>query len=245
MAIEAIEPLFNFFENDNINIFVDCRSSALTGGPAPTYKLAKMANLSSTLPFSLNYQGGAEVSQALLFLDLMKSEMGKGAILSASQKVNPLDQRKQKDGFPLADGSVALIVSDKISFTRGFRILGVSIGQRDKEWDATLEGILQDVCKKAGIKPHEIGWSIIHRMSKSFLMAAKKVLPHAREFKRDIFPNFDFGCADSLISLSRLVSTSPPSSDEIGIIWFSGRFGAAGAVILDSTSTSISLEVKC
>lgn len=236
LAASAMKPLLTDSHTAlRLNVLVDCRSSAPIGGPAPTYKLAAKTNLTNVLPFSLAGQAGAEVAHALVFLQHMGHEMKGGAIISALQRVVPPDARMREDGYPLADAAAAVGVSTSpTAFAKNFHVLGVAIAQKSQNWHDTLQPVLKSVLGKSGLTKESIQWVIAHRVCDSFLMAARETLPHARWLVRDLYPDFDFGCVDPLISIDRLfvAISNPPTGN--GVIWFAGRFGAVGAVLLNS-----------
>lgn len=236
VAASAIRALLtDYYADFAPNVLIDCRSSAAIGGPAPTYKLAAKADLTNILPFSLGGQAGTEVVHALAFLQHMGHEMRGGAIISALQRVVPPDSRIQEDGFSFADAAATVGVSiSQKAFAKSFHILGVAIVQKSQNWHDTLQTVLKSVLRKSGLTEESIKWSIAHRSCDSFLLATKEILPNARWLVRDLYPDFDFGCVDPLISLDRLFAaiSHPPAGN--GVVWSVGRFGAVGAVLLNS-----------
>lgn len=213
------------------DILIDCCSSPEVGGPAPTYKLAARSGLAKVLPVAIDGQAGAEAAHALLFLRHMSREMPKGAVLSAVQRFAPPDPRAHRDGFPLADGAAAVDCSVN-PLPNSFRVLGVAVGQLVGEWRSLLDSLLKRAEEEAHVSEAAIEWSVAHRCCTSFLLAAEQALPHARPMVRDLHPECDFGCADTLISLARLCTTSSVALTGIGVLWFVGRFGSVGSVLV-------------
>lgn len=237
LAAMAIKPLLETYTIGELpSVLVDCRSSAPVGGPAPTYKLAAKTGLPSILPFSIGGQAGSEVVQALFFLQHMEQIKNKGAIISAVQRVVPPDTRVKEHGFPLADAAASIFLSNcEIKVGKSFKVLGIGIEQKIKNWQEALDSVLTESTERAGIKREEIKWAIAHRFSNAFLIIAQKALPDSTWLTRDWYPEFDFGCADSLISLNCFFGKKIASSPNgIGIVLFAGRFGAIGAILLKS-----------
>jgi len=232
LAASAIRPLLRLRCRDSFpDILIDCCSSAAVGGPAPTYELAVRSSLDKVLPVAIGGQAGAEVAHAVLFLRHMSREMSRGAILSAVQKFVPPDPRVQENCFPLADGAAAVDCSGS-PLPHSFRVLGVAVGQLVGEWKSLTCYLLRRGAEDARVSEAAIEWYIAHRCCTSFLLAAEKALPHARSIVRDLHPECDFGCADTLISLNRLCTTSSVAPTGIGVLWFVGRFGSVGSVLV-------------
>lgn len=234
LAIKAIQPLMAQFGADwTPNLLVDCRSSAAIGGPAPTYKLAARVGLTKILPFAIDGQGGAEVAYALLLLQNMDYEIGRGAILSALQRTVPPDSRGRHDAFPLADAAAAIVVTrDPLSSNNALRVLAVAVGQRAVDWRSTTQDVLQEVLERAGVTRQMVRWSIGHRYSRSLCDVVSGLLPNARWLVRDLYPEYDFGCVDPLVSLGCLLGMPSAPLDGIGTIWCVGRFGTVGAILI-------------
>src|SRR4051812_22275257 len=53
LALDALSPLLDGRQRSRIDSFVDCRSGAMLGGPAPTYRLAISAGLTAATPVCL------------------------------------------------------------------------------------------------------------------------------------------------------------------------------------------------
>lgn len=233
LAAAAIMPLLRERYRDcSPDVLIDCCSSAAIGGPAPTYKLAVRSGITRVLPFALDGQSGAEVAHALLFLRHMLHEMRTGAIISAVQRVVSPDSRLREDGFPLADAAAAVDCSPA-ALPEGFRVLGVTVGRSTGEWRRTLGTMLKEALRRIEVSEEEIEWSVAHRCCEPFLLAAQKTLSGARWMVRDLYPGFDFGSADTLVSLRRLHTTAALALTGIGVLWFVGRFGSIGCVSVE------------
>lgn len=236
LAAAAIKPLLHDrFEGASPDILIDCCSSAAIGGPAPTYKLAASCGITKLLPFALDGQAGAEVAHALLFLQYTPSEIGRRAIISAVQRVESPDSRLRKKGFPLADAAAAVDCSS-IPFAGRFRVLGIALGQLTGDWRGAVDSLLIDVLRKTKIDAQDICWSVAHRCCEPFLWAAQNALPQAKWMVRDLYPELDFGCVDTLVSLNRLFSDPARDSAGFGILWFVGRFGSIASVLVEHGS---------
>ena len=223
-----------------VEMLVDCRSSAAIGGSAPTYRLAAKAGLRTTLPFSLAGQAGAEVAQALTFIQHMSWEESKVVVISAAQRVVPPDTRVWPSRFPLADAAAAIIVArSPIALGKSFRVLSVASGQLEDSQGDKPETVLNRAAETARIAPQNIRWAVAHRCSREFEGVVQRALPNAVWLTRDLHPTVDFGCADSLISLQRVFTIEPTPPAGIGALWFIGRFGATAVILLDSNSVSL------
>lgn len=217
----------------NPALLVDCRSSAAVGGPAPTYRLAALTGLNTTLPFALDGQGGSELAHALLILRLMDVTLTRGAIVSAIQQVIQPDTRTQQQGFPLGDAAAAIAVtSTPLESAKGFDVLGIAVVQYCHSWESTFEIVLNEALQQASMTKEEISWAVAHRVSDTFLSAAQKCLPGAMWLVRDLYPDVNFGCADVLLSLYCLFAGQPRPSSGNGVALWGGRFGAVAAAVL-------------
>lgn len=234
LAIAAIKPLLTEDRTDwTPSMLIDCRSSTAISVPAPTYEVAAKTHLNSSLPLLLQGSAGGEVPHALHFLQKMGHRMREGCIVSAVQRVAVPDGRLRASALPLADAAAAITVfDDPTVLGKSFRILSIALAQRSTEWRDALEAVLVEALRPAGLEREAIRWCIAHRLSNSFLLAARDALPSATWLVRERYREFDFGCADPLVSLSELSATVPCPLGETGVVLFGGRFGAIGAVVL-------------
>lgn len=225
-SLVSSEPL-------TIELLIDCRSSAAIGGSAPTYRLAAKAGLRKALPFSITGQAGTEVAQALLFLQHMPLGKRGAAIISAVQQVVPPDTRVHPEELPLADGAAAAVIAQSPKMLgKSFQILSVAIGQSANRQDATLRNVLGHAVKIAGIAKQDIQWIITHRCTGELEDSVQKTLPQSTLLARNEHTDYDFGCADLLISLHK-TAMEPTFTGGIGALWFKGRFGTIAVVLLD------------
>ncbi|MBN1618752.1 hypothetical protein JW887_05440 [Candidatus Dojkabacteria bacterium] len=215
-------------------VLIDCRSSAAIGGPAPSYKLGAKAGLTSILPFSLSGQSGTEAVQALIFARHIQQIEMSGGIISTVQKIAQPDNRLKANGYPLADAAASVFISGTPNMTGlRFKLLSVTIKQRTQDWESVINSIVKEVISQAGLTNQSVQWVVSHRFSDSFLNAIQKVLPKYLHLIRDLYPEFDFGCVDSFISLNRIFQKKDTDPNGIGLLWFVGRFGAVGAILLE------------
>lgn len=115
-------------------------------------------------------------------------------------------------------------------------MLGVVVGQLTGDWRGIVDTLLSDALRKTEVDEKAIHWSIAHRCCEPFLWAAQNALPHAKWMVRDLYPEFDFGCVDTLVSLNRLFNSPAHESTGIGVLWFVGRFGSVGSVLVEHRS---------
>lgn len=232
LAASAIEPLLEERDKSSMpEILVDCCSSAMIGGPAPTYKLASRCGLTKTLPFALDGLVGSEVAYAILFLQLVMVNKDGESIVSSVQRVVSPDSRIREHRFPLGDAAAAVICScDRME--TGFRVDGVACGRVQSSWRQAVVGILQDLLRKADVAKGLIKWSVGHRYSESFSSAAQEALYPIEWLVRDKYPEVNFGCCDVFVSLGQLNSSSKAAPAGTGILWFVGDFGSVAAVLV-------------
>lgn len=233
MATAAIAPILGYYQSDQKpDILVDCHSSAAIGGPAPCYKLASLCGLTRIMPFSLSGQYGTEVVYAFLFLRTMLIDTTKTCLISTTQRIVKPDKRLREGWFPLGDAAGAIAVaSSPIIPNPAFRILGVSISQDSQEWLDLITTTFDDVLIQSGLGRNDVQWAIAHRCTEPFLDAAKSILPSVAWLVRDVFPSVDFGSVDPLVSLFTISQMA--SFPGVGVVWFAGRFGSVGAILLE------------
>ncbi len=238
-AASAIKRMFNSSgiapDEMGVEMLIDCRSSAAIGGAAPTYKLAAKASLHKSLPFSLSGQAGAEVGQAINYLQNMQWDPTRLVVISAVQRVVPPDARFHPDNLPLGDAAAAICVAHfPMPFIKNFRILSVVSAQSENVTQAKFDKVFKDLIEKSEINPAAIRWSILHCSNKVNNNYVKGALPTTTWLSRRSFRSVDFGCADVLISLQKIFEHAPTSLEGIGILWFLGKFGAIIAVAVDN-----------
>ncbi len=238
-AASAIKKMINNWGSEwdekGVAMLIDCRSSAAIGGAAPTYKLAAKASLHKSLPFSLSGQAGAEVGQAINYLQNMEWDPAKLVVISAVQRVVPPDTRLNPNYPPLGDAAAAICVARfPMPFMKSLRIRSVVSAQSGNVTRASFDPVFKHLIEKGEINPAAIRWSILHSSNKENNNFVQGVLPKAAWLSRRSFRSIDFGCADVLISLQKIFEHASSSLDGIGILWFLGKFGAIIAVAVDN-----------
>jgi hypothetical protein len=169
----------------------------------------------------------------------MEQKMKTGAIISIVQQVTSQDIRLSHNDLPFADAAVAIgIATSPIAFGKSFHVLGTAVAQVSRGGQNRLETVLDEALEQSGINK-EIGWAIGQRCSRTFLLAARDVLPGARWLVRDLYPDLNFGGADTLISLHSLfvMASRPPAGK--GVIWLAGESGFVGVLVIDAQSVSL------
>jgi hypothetical protein len=241
LAAIALRPLLTDRYSDwTPNVFLDCCSSATIGDSSHATELAKTMELTTALPYTFGGQGGTEVIQAFQFLQNIEQEMNREAILCASQKAIPSGNGFHDKEFPVAEAVAAIAISmSPLAFAKSFRVVSTASTHRIGDWQDGLGDILDEVLEHAGTAKEGIEWSIAHRFSDSFLQAAREALPHAKWLVRELYPEFNFGCADPLISLQNLFVAMPRPPIGTGVIWFVGKLNSVGVILINAHSVSL------
>lgn len=237
LAACAIRQALTFTTTDGsspVEVLVDCRSSAAIGGSAPTYVLCAKANLRSVLPFSLSGQAGVEGAQGLYFAARMMRSRAGSAVLSTVQRIVPPDSRHMPSVLPLADAAAAVVASAS-PVSKGFRLYTVELGRQGPDDGENVRVLLKSALMRAQLERQAVAWTINHRFSAEFDQHVRASLPTANWLIRERQPEFNFGCADPLISLHSIFAASPTPPTGIGVLWFRGLHGALAAVILEAT----------
>lgn len=236
MASMAVQSVL-ISENVQVKpeLLIDCRSSPPIGEPAPTYALAALTGLNRALPFSLMGHAGAEVAFALDFLNNMAGGSPQQSIISSVQRVVAPDNRHPEGRLPLADAAAAMLVSSDPSYiSGGFEVLAIAVGQHSGNESVLLRWLLEQTLRSSGLDIRQVNWSISGKYSAAIEDIVQSLLPAARHFLRDLWSCCNFGCADVLISLHRFSNLASRSFEagSIGVIWFTGEFGAMGVALL-------------
>ena len=227
-------------ENWFPSLFVDCRSSAPIGGPAPTYRIIKDSGIITTLPILLQGQAGSEVLQAIILVSQMKEHLKKGVLITALQRVVYPDSRSYHDKFQLGDAVAAIgVASSPLAFGKSFHVVGFSIAQCSTESHQDFEFTVKKLLRECGITNPNRLWAISPSLDKDIRQDLSQILPDVRWVNRDIHPDINFGCADSLISLHSTFVNSQNPPLGIGLLWFAGRFGSLGLLVLDPMSVNL------
>lgn len=162
-----------------------------------------------------------------------------GGIISTVQKMVQPDSRLKTNGYPLADAAASVFISGTQDMTGlWFKLLSVTIKQLTQDWETALKSMVDEVLSQAGLTIQKVQWVVSHRFSNLFLNSVQKILPKSSHLVRDIYPEFDFGCVDSFISLNRIFHKEYPNPNEIGLLSFAGRFGTVGAILLEPQERS-------
>ncbi len=208
---------------EDIRFLADCRSSITGKVPAPTYRAAVLGGLKDIVPFSIQNQAGTEAVQAVIILREMMREKGFAmGCVSAVQKLNKGDCRKEDNYYPFGDGAAAVLLHKNAD--QGFQILDVLI---KKMPDVTEEKICRTV--KGFCMPE---WIIYQQMDERMKQAMEKIFPSADILTREKYREIDFGCADVLISLAMLAQKNILRDGSVGCAVFVGRTGHIGAMVL-------------
>jgi hypothetical protein len=213
LALEAIGPLLVGRQPSSINMFVDCRSGAMLGGPSPTYRLAISAGLTAAAPICLWGQDGPELIFGLS-LAIRRLPLDGNAILSACQRIVPPDTRAL-DGTSqvLGDAAAAVLVSRRP--IPGSRPILATHVERVRADDSAL---LDCALYKAGVERRHCAWTIVASQS-SPLIADDPLRPAVY-----------FGVADILVRLAEFLATK--DLDGTGALLTQGRAGTSAAMIL-------------
>jgi len=161
-------------------------------------------------------------------------------VISGIQQLNNPDKRVTDNMFPFADASAAVgIATNPTTFPMSFNVNNIKLGHMEEFKKELIKDLYEGLLNDTKTKHDEIQWVIAQRINSSFLSGVKKLVHQDKWKVRDIYPEFNFGCADVLISLYRIfgVGSNPPIGK--GCVWFVGRYGDVGVVLLDSRSVSM------
>jgi hypothetical protein len=214
----------------------DCYSSAPVGGPAHTYKLAKVNNLPHITPIALNGQAGTEFVQGIEFAGNLDDKIGDGAIIAASQMMVWPDLKQNTSGYNFGDASASVIISRDYQpgFSK-FKILKADILQFGSDVDYVCIGKqIEMALENIHLGNSDIKWSIIHNFSNEHNKGLASIFTASKVLKRDSFPTTNFGCADPLITLNECLQTGPDVFKDCGVVWFIGRYNSFGYMILSN-----------
>jgi hypothetical protein len=210
LARQALIPLLVRHGPADVEIFVDCRSGAMLSGPAPTYRLAISAGLTTAAPVCLWGQDGPEVAFGISTLARRLSEQGT-AIVSTCQRVTSPDTRAPAwTNLLLGDAAAALLLSRR-RLPGGRPVLAVRIGP------AGRADLLAGAFRAAGLA-EEPEWTLTTDPTAS----------HAAGHSR--WPNIFFGVADILVKLAE--HSAGHSAPGVGALVMHGRAGTSAVMIL-------------
>jgi len=213
LALEAIEPLLVGREPSSVNVFVDCRSGAMIGGPAPTYRLAISAGLTAATPVCLWGQDGPELIFGLS-LAVRRLLMDGTAVISVCQRIVSPDTRAP-DGTSqvLGDAAAAVLVSRRP--VPGSRPILATHVERARAHDSDL---LERALYKAGLERRDCAWTVVADPASSLI---------ANDSLR---PATYFGVADIMVRLAERMTTEDLNG--IGALLTQGRAGTSASMIL-------------
>jgi|APSaa5957512622_1039677.scaffolds.fasta_scaffold22149_2 hypothetical protein len=238
MAAAAIAALpHDLFHACSLHKLLDCRSTTVGPGPAPTYRLAARVGLRFAVPLCLSGQKGTEVPQALSLLDADAQQVESAAVVSAVQVIHHPDSREYEGAFPLGDAAAAIITAQRpIPGFRGFDIVAVGLAQGTDDQKATLAAAIGRAIESASMVTDQISWVVAHHYSPCLYASLDAVMPGSVKLSRREHPGINFGCADTLISLAMINDSSEQLSRGTGLLVFAGRHGCVGALLVQSSS---------
>jgi hypothetical protein len=186
------------------------------------------------LCFALGGQAGTEVVQAITFLNHMLGR-DTSALISAVQRVVEPDRRQpaNREQFPLGDASAAISVYGDKPNAPALCLRGVAIGQTETDWPAAFGHLLPSLLRRAEVKATDIRWVVSHNYSPSFLRVSQEMFPNAEFCNRRLYSDFNFGCADSLITLGEWAKRTASVMNGLCAVCFAGMFGCLGLLLLE------------
>lgn len=213
LALEAIGPLLVGRQPSRIDVFVDCRSGAMLGGPSPTYRLAISAGLTAATPVCLWGQDGPELIFGLS-LAVRRLPLDGTAVMSVCQRIVSPDTRAPGGtSRVLGDAAAAVLVSRR-PIPGGRPILATHV-ERARADDSDL---LECALYKAGVERRRCAWTIV----------ADPSTPRIAD--DPLRPAVYFGVADILVTLAECSTTQDLNG--IGALLTKGRAGTSAAMIL-------------
>lgn len=207
----------------------DCYSTVYVDGPAPTYCLAKSANLIQSKPIALHGQAGTEFAQCLQFIN--GSDSFKNAICVSSQIVSMPDTRVISNGYPLGDAAAVTIITDKInSGTSCFKISFAGIKQYNNCLAETALSIINEIKNDYDQRD----WIIIHNESEANTNIIASLFDAKVIFNRNSFQEINFGCADIFITLDDFIKKQAINNmGRKGLLFLLGRYGTIAYIALE------------
>lgn len=209
LALAALRPLLGDHRPTRIDAFVDCRSSAITGAPARTCRLAAAAGLTTIMPICLWGEDAPEVINAISVVAGRLPPDGI-AVLSAVQRIIEPDTRAPGwSGRRLGDASAAVLLSAR--YVPGTRpVLAASIGPATDRYD-----LVADALAAAGQAP-----------------AVRMLIsdPAHGPLASPCWPDVYFGVADALVRLATDQKTY--EGNKVSILVTHGRDSTTAVLVL-------------
>jgi hypothetical protein len=200
----------------DVSVFVDCRSGAMIGGPAPTYRLALSIGARGATPVCLWGQDGPEIVLGISVATRRLLQSGGVAVLSACQRVVSPDTRTPDwTALMLGDGASSVLLSRQY-FQGGRPILASEIGSANE----SFADVQARACARAGIASNACAW----------LAAVDPTMCEVATWRSMGGRSLYFGVADPLITLAEVVER--PEGPETGALQIRGRGGTTGVVII-------------
>lgn len=198
-----------------VDFFLDCRSGAMVGGPAPTYRLAMSVGMTTATPVCLWGQDGPEVALGIRILARRLPVKGI-AVLSACQRIVSPDTRSPAWTSSVLGDAAAAVLLSKHRFPGSRPILALRIEGAGQAGENLLDGTLRD----AGLERDSCAWVLVADPRRS----ASQVSGRSRW--ADIY----FGVADLLVSLAEF--SAGVLGQEVGALLTHGRAGTSAAWVL-------------
>lgn len=222
LALQALRPLLDDHCPATVDFFVDCRSGAMVGGPAPTYRLAMSAGMTTATPVCVWGQDGPELAFAISILARRLPAEGT-AVLSACQRIVSPDPRAPAwTSLVLGDAAAAVLLS-KRRFPGSRPILALQINGAARAGGNLLERTLH----KAGLERDRHVWTLVADPRRSATGAASC----------SRWPDVYFGVADILVRLAEY--SADRGGQGIGALLTHGRAGTSAAWILGTEECDV------
>ena len=222
------------------SMLFDCRSSSSTSKLATTYQLTLKTGLNAYPPVLLEGQAGSEVLMAIIFIKQMNYVLENGVIISAFQRIDTLDNNTVGSMFAYADAASAIgIAPSPIAFGKSFKVIGAAIAQQSGGSYKDLKIVVDKLLADCEISKTEKLWSVGHMINGDLSNRLSEILPDANWITRDLYPTYNFGCVDPLISLYDIFINKPSPPRGKGLVWFAGRFGSLGIAVFNSESVGM------
>ncbi len=213
LALKVIVPLLDRHQPSSVDAFVDCRSGAMVGGPAPTYRLALSANLDSATPVCLWGQDGPEFIFGVAAAARQLSSQGT-AIVSACQRIVYPDTRAPAWTSLMLGDAAAAVLLRRESFPGSRPVLAVRV-ERSL---AAGSDLLEHTLHHAGLGLEACAWTATADPSRSMGAGGSR------------WPTTYFGVADILVRLGD--GLTDHDLREVGALLTYGRAGTSAAMIL-------------
>lgn len=219
----------------NPQYFIDCRSSAPIGGPAPTYSVVKDLGLVDSLPVTLTGQGGSEFATAVMLFGNLTDVSNEVSVVSTSHKSIVAVELRQSS-FPFGEGAAAVLVAKNAMFQSGFAVATISCGQcegtSNSDRERELEKLWTDISRIGTIADDSLDWVITQRSCADFLPSVMRVIRSNTWLVRSKFPDINYGAADVLVTLHDALKSDQIPHDSCGALCLQGNSGSLALVLL-------------